>query len=73
MKAINLKIKKKDKNMIKQGDILKFKEILEKGEENLIFCAIENEDGGRVKVQVINTNLSLKPIFIYETKDLKKI
>jgi hypothetical protein len=59
--------------MIKQGDILKFKEILEKGEENLIFLAIENEDGGRVKVQAINVNLTLKPIYIYESKDLKKI
>ena len=59
--------------MIKKGDFLKFKEILEEGDENLIFLAIENEDGGRVKVQAVNVNLTLKPVHIYESKDLKKI
>jgi hypothetical protein len=47
--------------MIKQGDIVKFKpEWQDQGDENVTFRAIENEDGGRVRV-VAEIGLPINP------------
>ncbi len=63
--------------MIKQHDILIYKENLEKGDEYSLMIAVEDEctpsEVTMVKVMELNTNLILKPITFFEAKHYKVV
>lgn len=47
---------------IKQGDIIKLKpEWMDKGDENIVFSAVEDSDHGRVYVKDKNSKLFIPP------------
>jgi len=59
--------------MIKQRDIIKIKpEFQDEGDEALIWMALEDEDGGRVRIAPLNTGLKFPPNQIVDTKMLYK-
>lgn len=48
--------------MFKQKDIIKIKpEYQDEGDESLIWIALENEDGGRIRIAPLNTGLAIPP------------
>jgi len=48
-----------DIEMIKAKDIIKFKpEFQDAGDQNIVWIAIEDEDGGRVRISSINSGMT---------------
>lgn len=68
-------IKAKEKNVaitIKKTDIVKIKpEYQDKGDDLLTWIAIEDEDGGRVRIAPINTGLKFPPNQVVDTNMLE--
>lgn len=58
--------------MIKKGDEVRIKpEWQDAGDEALFWVAIEDEDGGRVRIAPINTSLKFPPNQVVETSMLE--
>lgn len=58
--------------MIKAGDIVEIlPEWQDEGDSEFTWVAIEDEDGGRVKVKVIDSTLVFAPIYVMQTDWLK--
>lgn len=55
---------------MKKGDVVKFKEPVDSGDENAIMVLEEEPDGGRVLVRHL-VNMKLQPTSIYPIKDLE--
>jgi hypothetical protein len=59
--------------MIKAKDILKIKpEYQDKGDETIVWVALEDEDGGRVRIAALNTGMSFPPNQIVSTMMVEK-
>lgn len=59
--------------MIKKGDRVFIKpEWQDAGDENFTWHAIEDEDGGRVKISPIDTGLNIHPVTVVLTAWLDK-
>ncbi|MBI3903814.1 MAG: hypothetical protein HY306_12880 [Nitrosomonadales bacterium] len=59
--------------MIKAKDIIKIKpEYQDKGDEALVWVALEDEDGGRVRISPLNTGLAFPPNQVVNTEMLEK-
>ena len=59
--------------MIKAKDIIKIKtEFQDEGDDSLIWIALEDEDGGRVKISPLNTGLELPPNQVVTTEMIYK-
>lgn len=57
---------------IKKTDIVKIKpEYQDKGDDLLTWIAIEDEDGGRVRIAPINTGLKFPPNQVVDTNMLE--
>jgi hypothetical protein len=57
--------------MIKAKDIVRIKpEFQDKGDNSFVWVALEDEDGGRVRISPINTGLSLPPNQVVSTSML---
>ncbi len=54
---------------MKKGDIVRFKKIVDPGDENLRMRLLEDPDGGRVLV-VSLVGMSINPTSIYPVDDL---
>lgn len=58
--------------MIKKGDRVKIKpEWQDKGDDLFLWIAIEDEDGGRVRISPIGTGLQLTPNQVVQTSMLE--
>ena len=58
--------------MIRRGDIVKFKaEWRDAGDENVVFIAVENEDGGRVKVEA-QLGLAINPVQVVSVEMIER-
>lgn len=55
---------------MKKGDIVKFKQVVDAGDEDLRMVLLENPDGGRVLVVAI-VDMNLKPTSRYNVEDLE--
>lgn len=59
--------------MIKAKDIIKIKpEFQDKGDDSLIWIALEDEDGGRVRISPLNTGLKFPPNQVVATEMIYK-
>lgn len=59
--------------MIKQGDIVKLKPAYQdSGDDKYTWHAIEDEDGGRVRIMPIDTKLSHPPNYVVEVNWLEE-
>ena len=56
--------------MMKRGDIVKFKEVVDEGDEHLRMVVLEDEDGGRVHIQEL-VGMRLNPTARYNVQDLE--
>tara|TARA_R100000656_G_scaffold82903_1_gene60570 strand:+ start:174 stop:356 length:183 start_codon:yes stop_codon:yes gene_type:complete len=60
--------------MIKKGDKIRIKpERQDDGDSQFNWEAIENEDGGRVRIAPVNIGLPITPNQVVETKMIEKI
>lgn len=63
--------------MIRKNDILVYAECLEKGDENCLMIALEDEctpaNVPMVKTKELNTNLTYPPVNFFETKYYKVV
>ena len=57
-----------EENM-KKGDIVKFREAVDPGDENVRMRLQEDPDGGRVLVEAM-VGMQINPTYVYEIKDL---
>lgn len=58
--------------MIRKGDIVRFKrEWRDRGDEGVLFLAMENEDGGRVKVQA-QLGLAINPVQVVSVNMIER-
>jgi len=55
---------------MKKGDVVKFKKIVDPGDENVRMVLLEDPDGGRVLVEYIS-DLNIKPTFRYDVQELE--
>ena len=55
---------------MKKGDVVKFKRIVARGDEDARMILVEDPDGGRVLVQHI-CDMNIKPTNRYETEELE--
>jgi hypothetical protein len=55
---------------MKRGDIVRFKEVIDVGDDELRMVALEDEDGGRVLVQAL-VGMSLNPTARYNVSELE--
>lgn len=61
----------KGSKVIKKGDVVTIKpEWQDKGDDKYVWVAIEDEDGGRVRIAPANTGLSYPPNQVVETSML---
>ena len=59
---------------IKKGDRVNLKpEFMDAGDENIVFVAVEDSDGDRVKVEASNVDLKIKPTCIIKLNMIKSI
>ncbi|MFY9327485.1 MAG: hypothetical protein WAO76_05620 [Georgfuchsia sp.] len=59
--------------MIKKGDTVKFKpEWQDEGDDNFTWIALEDEDGGRVRIAPLITGMSIQPNQIVNTYMLEQ-
>jgi imidazole glycerol phosphate synthase subunit HisF len=57
---------------IKKGDVVEIlKQYQDKGDEDLIWVAIDSEEKGRVTVMPTNSTLSIKPTYVMNVEWLK--
>lgn len=54
---------------MKKGDIVKFKEVVDPGDEELRMVLLEDPDGGRVLVETL-IGMQINPTSIYQISDL---
>lgn len=54
---------------MKKGDMVRFKEAADFGDENLRMRLLEDPDGGRVLVESL-VGMSINPTYIYPVDDL---
>lgn len=55
---------------MKKGDVVKFKNIVDAGDENVRMVLLEDPDGGRVLVEDI-CDMNIKPTWRYNVEDLE--
>ncbi len=55
---------------MQKGDVVKFKEPIDPGDENALMILEEDPDGGRVLVRHLVV-MKLQPTSVYPTKDLQ--
>ncbi len=55
---------------MRMGDIVRFKEVVDAGDEELRMVVLEDEDGGRVLVQAL-VGMRLNPTYRYNAQDLE--
>ena len=55
---------------MRRGDIVRFKKIIDAGDDELRMVALEDEDGGRVLVQAL-VGMKLNPTAKYNVADLE--
>jgi len=55
---------------MQKGDIVKFKEVVDPGDETCRMILVENPDGGRVLVRYL-VDMVLQPTGVLPTKDLE--
>lgn len=55
---------------MKKGDVVTFREVKDKGDENAVMVLEENPDGGRVLVRHL-VDMNLQPTSVYPVSDLK--
>lgn len=53
-----------------KGDVVKFKNVVDAGDENIRMVLLEDPDGGRVLVEVI-CDMNIKPTFRYKVGELE--
>ncbi len=59
--------------MIKKNDIIRIRpEFQDEGDDSLIWIALEDEDGGRVRIAPVNTGLKFPPNQIVKTEMIDK-
>jgi imidazole glycerol phosphate synthase subunit HisF len=59
---------------IQKGDVVQLLEpYQDKGDDELIWVAIEDEEKGRVTVMPINSTLSMKPLYVMNVDWLKLV
>lgn len=59
--------------MIKKNDIIRIRpEFRDEGDDSLIWIALEDEDGGRVRIAPVNTGLKFPPNQIVNTEMIDK-
>ncbi len=56
---------------MKKGDIVRFKEIKDIGDDSLLMELLEDPDGGRVLVRAL-VNMAIQPTAVYPVNDLVK-
>ena len=56
---------------MKKGDIVKFNQVVEPGDEKVRMRLLEDPDGGRVLVEAM-VGMELNPTYVYPIKDLVK-
>lgn len=56
---------------MKKGDIVRFKEVKEEGDELTRMILIEEPDGGRVRVQSLLEDWLIQPTHIYRVEELE--
>jgi len=57
---------------MKKGDIVKFKRVVDPGDENVRMVLLEDPDGGRVRVQAL-VDMTIPPTYIYPVEELEPI
>ena len=57
---------------MEQGDVVKFKNIVDAGDENLKFRIVEMR-GDRALVEDVESNMMIMPSFVYSIHDLKQV
>lgn len=55
---------------MKKYDVVKFKTVVDAGDENVRMTILENPDGGRVLVEVI-CDMTIRPTCRYNAEDLE--
>ncbi|MGA7178149.1 MAG: hypothetical protein WBX11_00985 [Thiobacillaceae bacterium] len=72
-KAVISNVRTTGESMIKKGDIVRIKpEWRDEGDEEFTWIALEDEDGGRVRIAPINTGLPIPPNQIVNTDMLEE-
>ena len=54
---------------MKKGDIVKFKDVVDPGDEEVRMRLLEDPDGGRVLVEAL-VGMEFNPTYVYPVKDL---
>ena len=54
---------------MKKGDIVKFREVADPGDEKVWMRLLEDPDGGRVLVEAL-VGMQLNPTYVYPVNDL---
>ncbi len=54
---------------MKKGDIVRFREVVDPGDENVRMRLLQDPDGGRVLVEAL-VGMELTPTYGYQVKDL---
>lgn len=55
---------------MKKGDIVKFRNVVDAGDENLRMILLKDPDGGRVLVESI-VDMKIRPTYRYSVEDLE--
>lgn len=55
---------------MKKGDIVKFRNVVDAGDENLRMVLLEDPDGGRVLVESV-VDMQIRPTYRYSIEDLE--
>lgn len=55
---------------MRKGDIVRFKEIKDIGDESVLMELLEDPDGGRVLVRAL-VNMTIQPTSVYPVDDLE--
>ena len=59
--------------MIKAKDIIRIRpEYQDEGDDSLVWIALEDEDGGRVRISPLNTGMKLPPNQVVSTEMIEK-
>jgi len=55
---------------MKKGDVVKFRNVVDAGDESLRMILLENPDGGRVLVESI-VDMKIRPTYRYDVENLE--
>jgi len=59
--------------MIKRGDLVTIKpEYRDEGDDSLTWIAVEDEDGGRIKIAATDTGMKFAPSYVVRTDMLNE-